>query len=740
MNTQRAAESLIKRKISVLPVQLTWNGTKFDKKPALSSWKHLQTQLPSREELEQWFMSADKDDTLGLGIITGKISNLIVLDFEKDFDFTEAKKRSWVLPTTLTVKTPSGGHHYYYRPASGKPMLGNSVRIQGLPFDIRSEGGFVACPPTKGYKWANTEQIAPLPVWVYEAATLTASTDWKEKISKDVPQGARNETLASIAGKLFRNNEPELWEESVWPALLAWNKRHNTPSLVEEEVRSIYESISKKEYQERSNRTNSTTNAPESGEVEWPRPPAPNAFYGLAGRIVGTLAPNSEADRVALLANFLVAFGNVIGDNAHFKVEADTHPMRLFATLVGETAKGRKGTSWGHMKKIFQGIDEVWAARIQTGLSSGEGLIWAVRDEILAGRKSEEGTYKTIDEGVTDKRLLVFEDEFSSTLRVMSREGNTLSAIIRRAWDTGNLQTLTKNSPAKATGAHVSIIAHITKDELLRYLNDVERANGFGNRFLWFCTKRSQSLPFGKSSTADLYKIIQDVNSAVEFSYEAGEITWGAEAAKVWEEVYPELSEGKQGIFGSMTARAEAYVTRLACIYALLDQSTKIETPHLEAALALWDYCERSINYIFQDNTGDSVADDIVKALQQAEEGLTKTQISNYFGRNVHAGRLYQAINILQEQKIIRVDTTSPNGRTKEVYVLNSLNSLNSYPNLNQPNPQNDITNGGVNPDKNTSLGTNTSPTSYENNEINEFKEVSDKSPNSGEKRGSDGI
>ena len=126
--------------------------------------------------------------------------------------------------------------------------------------------------------------------------------------------------------------------------------------------------------------------------------------------------------------------------------------------------------------------------RIEHGLSSGEGLIWAVRDPV---EKTDAGGKTTvIDPGVEDKRLLILESEFASALRVLKREGNTLSATVRNAWDSGKLSTLTKNSPNRATGAHISIVGHITRTELLRYLDSTETANGFGNRFLWCCVRQ----------------------------------------------------------------------------------------------------------------------------------------------------------------------------------------------------------------------------------------------------------
>jgi hypothetical protein len=129
----------------------------------------------------------------------------------------------------------------------------------------------------------------------------------------------------------------------------------------------------------------------------------------------------------------------------------------------------------------------------------GEGLIYAVRDRVEGENK--KGETAVLDEGVEDKRLLVLEAELAGVLKVMSREGNTLSPVIRQAWDDGALQTLTKNSPMKATSAHVSMVGHITKAELLRHFTETEAANGFANRFIWLLVKRSKILPFGGSGS-----------------------------------------------------------------------------------------------------------------------------------------------------------------------------------------------------------------------------------------------
>src|SRR5262249_22824377 len=129
------------------------------------------------------------------------------------------------------------------------------------------------------------------------------------------------------------------------------------------------------------------------------------------------------------------------------------------------------------------------------------------------------------DPGVADKRLLCVESEFASVVRVLEREGNTLSATIRQAWESGNLRTLVKNNPACATGAHISIVGHVTVEEVRRYLSATEQANGFGNRFCWALVRRSKVLPDGGAlDPAALQPFRQRFAEAVTFAATANEM------------------------------------------------------------------------------------------------------------------------------------------------------------------------------------------------------------------------
>lgn len=389
--------------------------------------------------------------------------------------------------------------------------------------------------------------------------------------------------------------------------------------------------------------------------IPWPTM-AEDAYYGLPGDIVTNIDPFTEGDPVSTLMHTLTAFGNVIGDGPHVQVQNDRHPARLYVTAIGDTGKGRKGTSWGAPRDLVSCLDSLWSSkRIRSGLSSGEGLIYHVRDASPDGK----------DEGEDDKRLLIIEQEFSSMLRIMAREGNSLSGVLRQAWDIGNLSTLTRNNPLTATGAHVSVIGHTTAEELRRNLESTERANGFGNRFLWFCVRRSKLLPEGAEVPELVMTRLANRLAAAMKTFTEGKpnrIRRDVDAAKLWREVYGPLSEGRPGLAGALCNRSEAQVVRLSLVYALMDCSTEIRAEHLRAALAVWDYCEASVRYVFGDRTGNPVADRILDELKDHPEGITASDIHNLFGKR-RAAEKDQAIEMLLRLKRIVKVSISTDGR-----------------------------------------------------------------------------
>src|SRR5205807_2827924 len=103
----------------------------------------------------------------------------------------------------------------------------------------------------------------------------------------------------------------------------------------------------------------------------WPAPPSQEAFHGLAGQVVAKIAPNTEADPVAILTQLLVCCGALIGRGAHFQIEATLHHPNEFAVLIGDSSRARKGSSFDHVAKLMSEADPSFPSRLSTGLSSG---------------------------------------------------------------------------------------------------------------------------------------------------------------------------------------------------------------------------------------------------------------------------------------------------------------------------------------------------------------------------------
>lgn len=409
---------------------------------------------------------------------------------------------------------------------------------------------------------------------------------------------------------------------------------------------------------------------------DWPNALNAAALIGPAGELVRTVAPHTEADPVAILVQFLVAFGNALNRSPHYQVEADRHYLNLFALIVGNTATGRKGTSWGHVRSVLAEADPEWEHRTTRGLSSGEGLIWQVRDAIERSEPVKEGgrivDYQTVveDPGVLDKRLLVIETEFARPLRAMQREGNTLSTVLREGWDSGNLNTMTKTSPARASGAHISLIGHITKIELQRLLDRTDVANGFLNRFLVVSVRRSKCLPDGGSLAPHaLAPIVDRVREALDFGRRTERMMRDAGAKQLWHGEYQRLTSDKPGAIGAVTSRAAPQVMRIACLYALLDLSRDIRFEHLAAALELNRYVEESVAYVFGDKLGDATANAILEALRACAEGLTRTQIRDALGRHAIREDVDRALGALAGQGLANVRRElGTGGRPRELW------------------------------------------------------------------------
>lgn len=353
------------------------------------------------------------------------------------------------------------------------------------------------------------------------------------------------------------------------------------------------------------------------------------AFHGVAGEIVNTLAPVMEASPAAILANVLACAGVLFQRSAFFQVVADKHYPCDFYLTVGKSAVGRKGTTTNGVLEVMERVQPGFRDNILRGLSTGQGLISALIDP---KEEVEDGALPQPKQACT----LVDISEFDELLSVMRREENTLAAVLRDAWDGKSLAVLTRNQPLRLANASLATVANITRRELREKLTTTSRTNGFANRFLFVWSERAQILPRAVNlDTLPLGALVVKLHRAVQAATNAGRVERDDVTNELWDEEYKRLTTRDDSIVDSLLARGDAHVVRLSLLYALLDSSPVIRLPHLRAALAFWDYCEASVEYIFGDEI-DAQGERILRALERGplttgeiRRGIFKDNISS---------------------------------------------------------------------------------------------------------------
>lgn len=180
--------------------------------------------------------------------------------------------------------------------------------------------------------------------------------------------------------------------------------------------------------------------------------------------------------------------------------------------------------------------------------------------------------------------------------------------------------------------------------------------------------RRSKKLPEGGAlDPAALDELAADTMEALAAARRVVIVRRSEAARELWAQAYEEFGDGG-GLAGALTARSEAQTLRLSVSYALLDGSALIEPPHLEAALAVWSYCEASAYAIFGDALGDPIADRLLEALRQVgDDGLDASAQSALFGRHISASRRAQALGLLEAKGLIVTSSEETGGRPRLV-------------------------------------------------------------------------
>lgn len=390
-----------------------------------------------------------------------------------------------------------------------------------------------------------------------------------------------------------------------------------------------------------------------------------DVFHGLVGRLTTLITPYVESNEMSVLAQFLVAFGVAVGTKPHFMVGATRHAPVLYLGLVGQTSRARKGTSWDPIESLFRRADPGFATRMISGVGSGERLVYLVRDPRY--EEDKEGNSKLVDPGVQDRRLLLQEPELARLLTVVNREGSTMSAYLRSAYDGKPLRNEVKTGGSAASTHHIGLVGHCTTDDLTGQLREQEVRNGLANRIMWVTARRDKRLadpPIFEG--IEVQEAATELQLALDRAKRVGTMRRHAAAQELWNEWYLGLPDDGAGIVDALTNRRESLVIRASMVYALTDGAQIIGLDHLRAALALEAFVMRCVQHIFGGSTGHAVADRILEELQAGP--LFKAEIYDLFNRNLSADRLLEAQRVLERRGLLvreRVSMGGP-GRPKE--------------------------------------------------------------------------
>ena len=335
--------------------------------------------------------------------------------------------------------------------------------------------------------------------------------------------------------------------------------------------------------------------------------PQPDSIclYGLVGDVARAGSEGTETNAHAIAANFMAYLSCAIGRGVYLPIGNTRHHARLFCLHIGRSGRGRKGDAVSLVLRIdaaLRTIDDAFAPQVHRGgLSTREGLAALIHDGYRQGRQEVPA--------IEDKRLWVVESEFANVLHQGRRDGNTLSAALRDCWDGIDLKPATKSNRVYASDPHVCLSGAISPSELRGLMSAREMSNGFANRFLMIWAERSRMLPFPKETPQAVVEhlarrtleVLAFVRADRHDEREHLKMELSPQAQWRYAQLYRgELHDGiDDGAIGAMLERRAPMLLRLAMLMALTDLQTRIDVPHIDAAMAWIRHATASVRFVF---------------------------------------------------------------------------------------------------------------------------------------------
>jgi hypothetical protein len=570
--------------------------------------------------LDYEFIKGCNSDIYNIGITTGEMNNLLVLDFDPknggDISFTEKLENSPYFMKTLKVFTGSfqgrRGFHFYYRLPEGKSITTKNSSEFGV--DLKANGGYVVGPGSRhnsgvvyehdsssgnSIETLTQEALDFILNTFFSTNANERETDKNKKapnsssaasiLESSILEGGRNLSLYKYACRLVTLN---LKQPEVIRLIHILNRHLCAPPLESHEVDNLLNSAL--------THRNELVLTP-----NWPE----DRLEGPLAEIASETTNGTEVFTPSVYTLLIVLLGNYIGLKAKYKNVAGYLQTNLFMVLIGLTKNGKKGAAQSIAEKVFRLTlkeNDPWFSRIKKGLKTPEALVDSISDKQFGSEKNNKtNTYETIEVflGEEDKRLMSIETEFSKILKESSKSSSTMSEVLRQAYDGEALATLTKSNKRSTSKSHVSFIGHITPSEYEAVRRTEDNENGFVNRFIHVYSDAGEiAIAFPRTFSDWNMNIINNMVTITEWINNQEEITFSMneEAKKMWISFYTSHRLTKRSVLiDSINARNDNNVLKISMVLAAADCSDIIRKDHLERAISIIDYNIQTTEYIY---------------------------------------------------------------------------------------------------------------------------------------------
>jgi hypothetical protein len=517
-----------------------------------------------------------------LGLRTGSASGLVVLDVDGDVGNNSLKKLTdqfGPFPSTTQSKTRRGEHFLLQYP-QGIEIKG-SVGKLGPGLDIRAEGNYVIVPPSRyiggRYEWVNRQPLAPIPQWLLSkliSPVTQRSSDTPPTCR--IPQGQRNQTLASLAGSMRKR---DMTQEAIELALLAENRNRCDPPLSDAEVRTIAHSVGRYapgrvgSASASSSQSSNEVNNGSGAECHSDLPALPKfpdaAWRGRFADYRDEMRRCSEASDAYHFLAFWAAAGNVLGRRVYFP-----YGIRLYANVyaIGFGPSGDfKTSALRRAAEMTEGV----GVRVVRGIGSGEG----------------------ITEGLGEEPTLFSLDEFSSLLRQGKWDGSTLLPVLAEVFDCPEkFEREYRKKPISLQRPVCSILAGTTEAWFWRDVREIDFEGGYGNRIIYLTGPPNE--PMSLPGIPNLQFAIAALTELKALPQQ--EACLDLKAARMWERFYPAWRKKQFSPLERVaTKRIPAYVLKLAMTYAALEGTLpEIQADQLKAALLVGNYAVKCVRQL----------------------------------------------------------------------------------------------------------------------------------------------